>query len=88
MKTQVISIIRDRGQLTIPDDIRAIRKWAMPQSVVTITTEKPDEIVIRPHKKEYNWDKIWEGIKKSRNLKGKGKTISAVEFLEQDRRSH
>ncbi len=86
MKT--VSIIRDRGQLTIPDSIRALREWTSPNSVVTITSERPDEITIRPHKKEYDWDKMWEGIRKSRALKGKGKTTSAAEFLEKDRKSH
>lgn len=85
--THTISIIRNRGQLTIPDSIRALRQWASPNSVVTITSENPDEIVIRPHKKVYNWDKIWEGIRKARAIKGKN-AVSAVEILQRDRRSH
>ena len=83
-----VSIIRDRGQLTIPDSIRRVVSWVTPMSAVTISVVKPDEIVITPQKKEYDWDKIWEGIKKARAIKGKGKTISAVEFLQKDRRSH
>ncbi len=86
--THTVSIIRARGQLTIPDSIRALRSWATPSSAVTITSNQPDEIVIRPHKKEYDWDKIWKGIKKARSLKGKGRAISAAEFLEKDRKSH
>lgn len=85
--THTVSIVRDRGQLTIPDSIRTIRNWASPNSAVTITSERPDEIVIRPHKKEYDWDKMWELIRRSRAIKGKGKG-SAAEFLEKDRRSH
>lgn len=84
--THTISIIRSRGQLTIPDSIRALRTWATPNSAVTITSNQPDEIVIRPHKK-YDWDKIWKGIKKSRAIHGKGK-MSASEFLIKDRLSH
>jgi len=86
--THTISVIRNRGQLTIPDSIRALREWASPNSAVTISSERPDEIIIRPHKKEYDWDKIWEGIRKSRAQKGKGQTMSAADFLEIDRRSH
>lgn len=86
--THTISVIRNRGQLTIPDSIRALRTWAEPNSVVTITSDRPDEIVIRPHKKDYDWNKIWAGIKLSRSLKGKGDTVSTAEFLEKDRRSH
>ena len=49
-----VSIIRDRGQLTIPDSIRNMVGWVTPHSSSSITVVKPDEIVIRPHKKEYD----------------------------------
>ncbi|OGY12324.1 MAG: hypothetical protein A3D26_00070 [Candidatus Blackburnbacteria bacterium RIFCSPHIGHO2_02_FULL_44_20] len=57
-------------------------------SAVSISVIKPDEIIIKPHKKEYDWDEIWEAVRKARAIKGKGKAISAAEFLEKDRRSH
>lgn len=85
MKT--VGIIRDRGQLTIPDSIRDLVPWVTPSSAVSISVVEPDEIVIKPHLKQYNWDKIWKGIKKSRSIHGKGK-ISASEFLMKDRQSH
>ena len=88
---QAVGIVRQRGQLTIPEKIRETFRWLTPFSAVTITSQKPDEIVIRPHtqaKKEIDWDKIWEGIRLARAIKGKGKTISAAEFLQKDRRSH
>ncbi len=85
--THTVSIIRNRGQLTIPDSIRALRQWASPNCAVTITSNLPDEITIRPHKKAYEWDKMWEFVKRSRATRGKGKG-SAAEFLEKDRRSH
>lgn len=85
MKT--VSIIRDRGQLTIPDSIRKVVAWITPMSAVTISVMKPDEIVITPHQKQVNWDQIWENIRKSRAIKGKG-NANAAEFLEQDRNSH
>ncbi len=85
MKT--VSIIRDRGQLTIPDSIRKIVGWATPMSAVTISVMKPDEIVITPHQKQVNWNQIWKNIRKSRSIKGK-RHISAAQFLEQDRNSH
>lgn len=84
MKT--ISIIRDRGQLTIPDDIRKVVSWVNPMSAVSITVVTPDEIVIRPHQVKYNWSKIWEGIKKSRAIKGTAGNLSA--FIAEDRKSH
>ncbi len=85
MKT--VSIIRERGQLTIPDSVRKLIDWVSPMSAVTISVVKPDEIVITPHQKHIDWDKIWEGIRKSRAIKGKG-TISAMEILRKDRQNH
>ena len=84
MKT--VSIIRDRGQLTIPDSIRKLVNWATPMSAVSITVVKPDEIVIKPHQTNINWDKIWKGIKKSRSLKGQKGSLS--NFIAEDRYSH
>ena len=90
MNIQAVGIIRQRGQLTIPDSIRKIVDWVTPSSAVTITSQKPDEIIIRPastSKNTVDWDRMWELIRKSRAIKGKGKG-SAAEFLEKDRRSH
>ena len=85
MKT--VSIIRERGQLTIPDSIRRLVNWVTPSSAVSISIIKPDEIVIKPHQTQVNWSEIWENIRKSRSISNKG-TMSASEFLNQDRKSH
>ena len=85
MKT--VSIVRNRGQLTIPDSIRKVVTWINPMSAVTISLIKPDEITIKPHQTQVDWDYIWENIRKSRAILSKNK-ISTVEFLEQDRTSH
>lgn len=82
-----VVIIRDRGQLTIPDAIRKAVNWVNPMSAVSISVVKPDEIVIKPHQQTIDKDKIWELIRKSRAIKGRG-TGSASEFLEKDRASH
>ena len=84
---RAVSIIRNRGQLTIPDSIRKLVSWVTPQSAVSISVDKSDEIVIRPHQKHVDWDKIWAMVKRSRAIKGRGRG-SAVEFINQDRRSH
>ncbi len=86
MKT--VSIIRNRGQLTIPESVREILPWTNPLSAVSITVTSKDEITIKPHKNLTDWNKIWKGIEKSRQLKGTGKTVSATKFLEADRSSH
>lgn len=81
---KAVSIIRNRGQLTIPDSIRRTIPWMQPMSAITISVVRPDEIVIKPHKKEYDWDKIWEQIKRVRAFKGKGRgNLSA--FIAEDR---
>lgn len=85
MKT--VGIVRERGQLTIPDSIRKIAEWISPLSAVSISIVKPDEIIIRPHKKQYDWDKIWKMVKRSRSFKGRGRG-SASEFIAKDRLSH
>lgn len=86
MKT--VSIIRERGQLTIPDDIRKVVSWVTPMSAVSISVVKPDEIVIKPHAKPIDKAQIWENVKKARAIKGKGHTTSTLEFIIKDRRSH
>ena len=82
-------IIRNRGQVTLPESIRRSRHWATPQSVVTISTDKPDEIVIRPHslrQTKINWEKLWLDIERVRSYKGKGGgNLSA--FIAKDRQS-
>jgi len=87
MNNTYIGVIRGRGQLTIPDKIRETLEWASPNSVVTIISNKPDEIVIKPHQKKMDWDKIWEGIRKSRAIKGKG-SGSLSKFIAEDRYRH
>jgi bifunctional DNA-binding transcriptional regulator/antitoxin component of YhaV-PrlF toxin-antitoxin module len=85
---KVVSIVRNRGQLTIPDAIRKFVPWVNAMSAVTISVVEPDSIVIKPHVSVYEWKAIWAGIKKARAVRGKKKGISAVKFLEKDRRSH
>jgi len=84
---RTVSIVRERGQLTIPDSIRKLVNWVTPLSAVTISVIKPDEIIIKPHVQRVDWDYIWDNIKKSRAITGKGK-ISASEFIQNDRSSH
>lgn len=86
-QVQTTAIIRNRGQLTIPDSIRKLRQWASKDSVVTISTENPDEIVIRPgtaSRQNYNWEKIWKNIETARSFKGKYKG-SLSKFIAKDR---
>jgi bifunctional DNA-binding transcriptional regulator/antitoxin component of YhaV-PrlF toxin-antitoxin module len=85
---KAVSIIRSRGQLTIPDNIRKAVTWANPMSAVSISVVKPNEIIIRPEQSYINWEEIWDGIKSTRAIRGSGKSTSAAEFLQEDRASH
>ena len=86
-KVQGTVVIRDRGQLTIPEKIREVRPWASPVSVVTISSVKPNEIIIQPYAQvNVDWNKIWTNIEKSRSQKGKKVTLS--EFIVEDRSKH
>lgn len=89
MQLQTTSIIRDRGQLTIPDLIRGRTDWVSTGSVVTIIQVKADEIVIKPHVvgNKINWDKLWKNIELSRSYKG-SYLGSLSEFIATDRESH
>lgn len=85
---KAVSIVRDRGQLTIPDSIRKLVNWVNPSSAVSISVVKPDEIIIKPHQfqKEVDWDKLWKQIKRVRAFKGKGRgNLSA--FIMEDRKA-
>jgi bifunctional DNA-binding transcriptional regulator/antitoxin component of YhaV-PrlF toxin-antitoxin module len=82
-----VSIIRRRGQLTIPDSIRKAITWMNPLSAVNISVSKPDEVIITPHKQTIDYKATWNKIKKSRSIVGKGK-VSAYHFIQKDRNTH
>lgn len=83
---QTTGIIRQRGQITLPDDIRDKVDWATVGSVITIKTTKADEIVIQPYssQNEVDWDKLWRDIERVRSYKGKYHG-SLSKFVAQDR---
>lgn len=84
INAQGTAIIRNRGQLTIPDSIRKKVNWTTPSSAVDISIGQSDEIIIRPHKHhiEVDWDKLFRDIKKLHEYPVKG-TMS--EFIAWDR---
>lgn len=84
---QTIGVIRDRGQLTIPDEIRQKTEWVSSKSVVTIQLEATDKIVITPVSKHtINWDSLWNSIHYVRLFKGKKGALS--KFIVHDREGH
>lgn len=83
-------VIRDRGQLTIPDKIRESHDWASPNSIVSIISDKYDEIIIQPHvsnvRKEIDWEKLWIDIQRVRSYKGRGGG-NLSKFIAEDRQT-
>ena len=82
-----VVVVRNRGQITIPDSIRKAVRWVRPMSAVSISVVKPDEIVMKPHQSTLDWGQIWRNINASRSKSGRG-DISGSDFLERDRKSH
>ncbi len=84
---QAVGILRDRGQVTIPDDIRSSLYWMTPNSPLYFSVIDQTQVVIQPQGMALDWDGLWAGIDKARSIRGKGK-ISAAKFIEKDRQSH
>ena len=84
MKT--VSIIRNMGQLTIPDNIRKAVSWVNPMSAVSITVVNSDAIVIKPHQPKADWEVVWAAVKEARSIKGKSGNLS--KFIAEDRYNH
>ncbi len=86
-QVQATGIIRQRGQLTIPETIRSKISWVDVGSVVEISSQKNDEIIVRPYskkKKAASWKTLWKKMKRVRAFKGKNKN-SLSSFIAQDR---
>lgn len=81
-----VIIVRNRGQITIPDSIRKTVGWMNPKSAVSISVLKPDEIVMKPHQyqKDVDWDKLWKQIRRVRSFKGRGGGNLST-FISEDR---
>lgn len=88
MKHIVTTIIRQRGQLTIPELIRAQCAWAKPDNVVSIHTINNDKIIIEPYhkRKKIDWKKLRQQIELVRSFKGKRGNLS--KFIIEDRLKH
>jgi len=83
------AIIRQRGQLTIPDNIREYVDWLGTNSIVSIEASKK-EIKIIPYQniqeKKVDWKKLWAQIKRVRSYKGKRGNLSKM--IVEDRMQH
>lgn len=90
LQLQTTATIRQRGQLTIPDQIRSATSWLGLNSLVTIAVRPNDELVIKPYSstgtKVVDWKKAWEMIQLARSFKGKRGNLSKL--VAEDRYRH
>lgn len=84
------AIIRQRGQLTIPDELRQKLDWLTEGSVVSVSTDLTNTVKITPYtkheEKKIDWKKLRIQIERVRSFKGKRGNLS--QFIIEDRESH
>lgn len=80
-------MIRQRGQLTIPEVIRKAVSWLRNFSVVSISLEHPRQIVIEPYEeKAVDWEKLLRKMRKVQKFAGEGEQKESLsEFIAHDR---
>ncbi len=90
MSMQSTAVIRQRGQITIPDKIRQSLSWVKTESIISILVTSKKELIIKPfvfkQVKKINWQEVWKRISRARSIKGKNGNLS--EFIIQDRLRH
>ena len=94
--TQTITRIRERGQLTVPLEIRQALNWSGDEVMVKIVTTQdgfrveklPISHPQHPKKKltKKQWDEIWKDFQ--RISRSGRQDIKLTEFLRKDRDSH
>lgn len=72
------SIIRERGQLTIPDTIRDSLTWLYPLSAVDITICDENTVMVSPHayKKQLTWSECIQKIELAQTFPSDSKVTS------------
>jgi len=83
------TIVRQRGQLTIPKKLRDRASWFTEGSVVAILTSMQREIKVVPYREagvKLDWKGIWEKIELVRTFKGERGNLSG--FIVKDRFLH
>lgn len=85
--------IRERGQLTIPEQLRNNIKWLVPNSAVTIYIESENDIRIAPYTTNIDskshstdWELIWNLIRLVRSFSSGQGNLS--DFIVEDRGKH
>lgn len=83
-----IATVRQRGQLTIPDEIRSQLLWINAHKAVRIRMESTKRIVIEPYReeKQTDWKKLRAQLARVATYKGKRGNLS--QFIARDRYHH
>ncbi len=69
-------VVRDRGQLTIPDSLRSQLPWLANSSVVFFSISDPEVLTVTPHTPATNEDLLWNSIKLVRSFKTTGASVA------------
>lgn len=89
MKNMITAIVRQRGQLTIPDKVRDVVEWLREGEIIGIEI-KQENVILKPHaqakKQAINWNDIWHNIELARSFKGKHGNLS--QMIAEDRENH
>lgn len=88
---QTTAVIRQRGQLTIPNKIREMLSWAKENTTVILEATVNNMIIVKPYGFTHSdaaqkWQKAWDAIQLARSFKGKKGNLS--QFVAQDRETH
>ena len=68
MNGTYVGIVRGRGQLTLPEQLRKKLNWLSKNSAVEIWAKNLGEVVLRPARQNPDlWNTVWEGIEESRS---------------------
>lgn len=88
MMTNVV--VRQRGQVTIPDDVRNMVAWLSEGSAVGLEMVEKEMLVLRPHAKinarKFSWEDVSKKINLARSFKGQNGDLSG--FIIEDRNNH
>lgn len=82
MKTT--SIIRDRGQLTIPDTVRDAVSWLHPLAAIDIFIDNDNQVILTPHAQRDSWEASIKKFELAQTFTNKS-TTSSTDIINQDR---
>lgn len=80
------AIIRQRGQITIPDTIRQSASWITEHQPVVVFLADENELHIRPVQQATDWQALQREIGRVRALPGR--PIDTTKFIADDRQRH